>query len=84
MYFLLIHAHGGDFIGLITSEDRLNWKKAKNYYVCKKEVTLKNGSVMQVDNMKRPYVHIEGDEIKMISFAAKRGNDSFIVLFSRK
>lgn len=83
-FYAIFHAHGGDFIGLITSEDGLNWKKAKNYYVCKKEVPLKNGSVMQVDNMERPYVYIEGDEVKMISFAVKRGNDSFIVLFPRE
>lgn len=83
-FYAIFHAHGGDFIGLITSEDGLNWKKAKNYYVCKKEIPLKNGSVMQVDNMERPYVYIEGDEVKMISFAVKRGNDSFIVLFPRE
>lgn len=36
---------------------------------------------MKVDRMERPYVYLEGDEIKMLSFGIKKGNDSFIVFF---
>lgn len=83
-FYALFHAHGGNFIGMITSEDGINWEKAKNYQVCKKEIPLKDGTVMKVDRMERPYVYLEDGEIKMLSFGVKKGNDSFIVFFRCK
>lgn len=83
-FYTLFHAHGGNFIGMITSEDGINWEKAKNYQVCKKEIPLKDGTVMKVDRMERPYVYLEDGEIKMLSFGVKKGNDSFIVFFRCK
>lgn len=70
--------------GMITSEDGINWEKARNYQVCKKEIPLKDGTVMKVDRMERPYVYLEEGEIKMLSFGVKKGNDSFIVFFRCK
>lgn len=83
-YYAVFHAHGGNFIGMITSADGRKWDKAKNYEVCKKEIPLNDGTVMKVDRMERPYVYIEDDEIKMLSFGVKKGNDSFIVFFECK
>lgn len=58
-YYALFHAHGGDFIGLITSKDGISWQRARNYEVCKKEVPLADGTVMHVDRMERPFVYVE-------------------------
>lgn len=83
-YYAVFHAHGGDFIGMITSSDGRKWEKAKNYRVCKKEIPLNDGFIMRVDRMERPYVYIEDDEIKMLSFGVKKDNSSFIVFFECK
>lgn len=80
-YYAIFHAHGGDFIGLITSEDGINWQKAKHYEVCKKEVPLKDGTVMKVDRMERPFVYVENEVPTLLSFGVKKGNDAFIVFF---
>lgn len=83
-YYALFHAHGGNFIGLITSEDGTNWQKAKHYRVCSKQIPLKDGTVMKVSNMERPFVYLENGKPVMLSFAVKKGNDSFIVTFRGK
>lgn len=80
-YYAIFHAHGGDFIGLITSEDGINWQKAKHYEVCKKEIPLKDGTVMKVDRMERPFVYVENEVPMLLSFGVKKGNDAFIVFF---
>lgn len=80
-FYAVFHAHGGDFIGLITSEDGVNWQKAKHYEVCKKEVPLDDGTIMNVDRMERPFVYIEDDEPKLLVVGVKQGNDTFIVFF---
>lgn len=81
-FYAIFHAHGGDFIGLITSENGINWKKANNYIVCKKEVPLNDGTVLKVDRMERPYIYLEDGKPKMLSFGVKKGNDAFIVFFN--
>lgn len=80
-FYAIFHAHGGDFIGLITSRDGLTWNKAKHYVVCKKEILLKDGTIMKVSRMERPFVYIENDVPLLLSVAVQKGNDSFIVLF---
>lgn len=81
-FYAVFHAHGGDFIGLITSEDGMNWNKARHYEVCKKEVPLNDGTIMQVDRMERPFVYQENGKPKLLVCGVKKGNDAFIVFFS--
>lgn len=83
-FYAIFHAHGGDFIGLITSEDGTNWEKAKHYVVCKKEVPLNDGTIMKVDRMERPFVYVENGEPELLAFGVKKGNDAFIVFFKLK
>lgn len=83
-FYALFHAHGGNFIGLITSENGIEWQKATHYEVCKKQIPLKDGSVMKVDRMERPYMFLENGKPAMLSFGVKKGNDSFIVFFRLK
>lgn len=80
-YYAIFHAHGGDFIGLITSGDGINWHKATYYEVCKKEVPLTDGTIMKVDRMERPFVYIENGRPTLLSLGVKKGNDAFIVFF---
>lgn len=83
-YYAIFHAHGGDYIGLITSEDGINWQKAKHYEVCKKQVPLKDGTIMKVERMERPFVYIEDGEPRLLAVGVKKGNDAFIVFFPLK
>ena len=83
-FYSVFHVHGGDFIGLITSENGLDWEKAKHYYVCKKEIKLNDGTVIAVDNMERPSIYFENDVHKILSFAIKKGDNAFIVMFNLK
>lgn len=80
-FYGIFHAHGGNFIGLITSKNGIDWEKAKHYEVCKKEVRLSDGSSMKVDRMERPFVYTENDEPIMLSFAVKKGKESFIIFY---
>lgn len=80
-FYAVFHAHGGNFIGLITSEDGTHWQKARHYEVCKKEVPLASGEVMKVDRMERPFVFAEDGVPRLLSVGVKKGNDAFIVFF---
>ena len=83
-YYAIFHAHGGNFIGLITSEDGIHWQKARNYVVCKKEIPMADGTVMKVSRMERPYVYVENGVPTLLSFGVMKGNDAFIVFFRLK
>lgn len=83
-YYAIFHALDDNFIGLITSKDGRTWRKANNYFVCKKELKLIDGTILKLDRMERPSVYIENGELKMISFSAMKGNDSFIVFINVK
>lgn len=78
-FYGIFHAHGDNFLGLITSEDGVNWQKANHYEVCKKEILLSDGSIMKVDRMERPYVFIEDGIPKVLICSVQKGNDAFIV-----
>ena len=83
-FYALFHAHGGNFIGLITSTDGIHWKKARHYVVCKKEIPLTDGTIMKVDRMERPFLYLENGKPTMLSFGVKKGNNAFIVFFNLK
>ena len=83
-FYAIFHAHKSNFIGMITSEDGINWVKAKHYMVCKKQIPLLDGSVMKVERMERPNVFVESGKPVMLSFAVKQGKDAFIVFFKLK
>lgn len=83
-FYALFHAHGGNFIGLITSTDGIHWEKAQHYVVCKKEIPLTDGTIMKVDRMERPFLYLENGKPTMLSFGVKKGNNAFIVFFNLK
>lgn len=83
-YYAIFHAHKADYLGLITSEDGIHWKRAKHYEVCKKQIPLKDGTVMRVERMERPFVYQENGKPLVLAVAVKKGNDAFIVFFQLK
>ncbi|MCX6309234.1 MAG: glycoside hydrolase family protein [Bacteroidia bacterium] len=78
-FYAIFHAHGGNFIGLLTSPDGLNWVKATNYEVCKKEIRFNDGTVLKPDRMERPFVFQENGVPASLSFGVKQGDDAYIV-----
>lgn len=80
-YYGIFHAHGGNFIGLITSADGINWSQARNYKVCMKQAPKTDGNILAFDRMERPSVYIEDGKPLMLSFGVKKGSSSYIVRF---
>lgn len=83
-FYAIFHAHGRNFIGLITSEDGINWQKAKHFKVCEKKIPLNDGAVMNVDRMERPFIYVKDGVPQLLSCGVKKGNDAFIVFFQLK
>ena len=68
--------HDGKFIGLITSADGINWKKAADYWMTPKVVKMADGSDYIADRLERPFVFYEDGKAKVLSLAARKGNES--------
>ncbi|MCG8578475.1 MAG: glycoside hydrolase family protein [Bacteroidales bacterium] len=78
-YYGIYHAFG--YLGMITSEDGLQWRKAKHYKVCNLEYKHKNGSTVKVARMERPFVYLENDKPKVLSVSIKLDNGESYSLF---
>jgi len=76
-FYGIFHAH--NYIGLVNSIDGINWQKAKNFEVLKKELPMKNGKIIRPDRMERPFLFFENGEPKTLSLAVKEGNTSYTV-----
>ncbi|MBR8534020.1 glycoside hydrolase family protein [Carboxylicivirga sediminis] len=78
-YYGIYHAFG--YLGLITSEDGLNWQKAKHYKVSDLEYQHKDGRTIKVARMERPFVYLENDKPKVLSVSIKLDNGESYSLF---
>jgi len=79
-FYAVFHAH--TYIGLITSEDGLHWRRARHYEVTKKEIPRTDGTVLQPSRLERPDVYFENGKPRMFCAGAKVGRDYFCVLVS--
>ena len=73
-FYGVFHAH--TFIGMITSEDGLNWKKANDYVVMTKRIKMQDGSILTPDRLERPSIYTENGKPCTLSLAVKQGNES--------
>lgn len=76
-FYGVFHAH--TFIGLVTSSDGINWKKANEHILKLKSLQLKDGSIIKPDRMERPFIYHENGEPKVLSLAVKKGNESYTI-----
>ena len=76
-FYGVFHAH--QYIGLITSEDGLNWEKATEYLLKNKKITHENGTVIMPDRMERPFIFVENGLPQVLSLAVKKGDESYTV-----
>lgn len=85
VFYAIFHAHS--YIGLMTSPDGIHWKKAANYKVTDKKITLEDGTLVKPGRMERPFVYIENNNPTVLCLAIKKGDDSYTVflpLYTKK
>ncbi len=81
-YYGVFHAHS--FIGMVSSVDGINWKKATEYVLMAKSVPIQDGSELIPNRLERPFVFTENDEPKVMSLAVKKGDESYIIFIPIK
>lgn len=76
-FYGTFHAHS--MIGMISSADGVNWKKATEYVLMHKKSLTVEGSKIIPDRMERPFIYVEANEPRVLSMAVKIGDESFTV-----
>ena len=76
-FYGVFHAH--TYIGLITSKDGINWKKAKHHVLMEKKIRLQNGTTIEPDRMERPYIFTENGKPITLILGVKKGGSSYNV-----
>lgn len=76
-FYGVFHAH--TFIGMVSSPDGLDWKKASEYVLTPKEILLQDGGILSPDRMERPFIYLEDGEPKVLSLAVKKGDESYCI-----
>ena len=84
-FFGVFHTNKGNgFIGMVTSEDGVNWKKSNEFVVMPKVLHMADGSLFKPDRIERPFVFYENGRAKALSLAVKNGDESFSVFLPIK
>jgi len=81
-FYGVFHAH--TFLGMVSSSDGINWKKATEYSLMPKSIPMADGNEIKPDRLERPFVFVENDEPKMMSLAVNKGDESYIVFIPIK
>lgn len=81
-FYGVFHTQG--FIGMVTSEDGINWKKSNEYVLMRKEVLLQDGTKLIPDRLERPFIYHENGKPKLLSLAVKKGNESYNIFIPIK
>lgn len=76
-FYGVFHAH--TFVGMMTSENGINWGKATEYALMPKKLTMTTGAEIHPDRMERPFVYTENNEPRVLSLAVKKGDESYTV-----
>ena len=76
-FYGVFHAHS--FIGMVSSHDGLDWKKASEYVLTPKKIQLQDGSMLSPDRLERPFIYLEEGEPSVLSLAVKKGDESYCV-----
>ena len=77
-YYAVFHAHL--YIGLITSEDGVHWRRAEHYEITRKELARTDGSVLRPGRMERPSVFMEYGEPRVLCLGGAIEDDWFCIL----
>jgi alpha-L-fucosidase len=84
-FYGIFHSNDdGSFIGMITSSDGIKWEKAADYWMMPKKVRLEDCTYHVADRLERPFVFYEDGEPRVLSLAARKGNESYNILIPIK
>lgn len=78
-YYGIYHAFG--YMGMITSLDGINWKRAKHYKVLDKAIKKANGREIKVGRLERPFIYVENGVAKVLTVAALEKNGNSYSIF---
>ena len=78
-YYAIYHAFG--YLGLITSEDGLSWKKAKHHKIMELAYKDNEGKIIKVHRMERPFVFLENEIPKVLTVAIKQEDGESYSMF---
>ena len=81
-FYGVFHAH--NFIGLVTSENGVDWKKSNEHVIKLKSFQLKDGTIIEPDRMERPFIYVENNKPKTLVLAVKKGDESYSVFIPIK
>ncbi|EAR02038.1 alpha-L-fucosidase [Maribacter sp. HTCC2170] len=76
-FYGTFHAH--TMIGMISSPDGINWKKATEYALMPKKSLWLGDSEIIPDRMERPFIYVEDNQPQVLSMAVKKGDESYTV-----
>lgn len=76
-FYGVFHAHS--FVGMVSSKDGIEWKKATEYALLPKKIKQTDGSYLIPNRMERPFIFTEDGEPTVLSMAVKKGDDSYTV-----
>ncbi|WP_026809565.1 glycoside hydrolase family protein [Arenibacter latericius] len=76
-FYGVFHAH--NYVGLLTSENGLDWQKANNFVVMEKNIERNDGTSIIPDRMERPFIYHEDGLPKVLTLAIKKGDESYSV-----
>tara|TARA_B110000008_G_scaffold100856_1_gene103593 strand:- start:195 stop:1274 length:1080 start_codon:yes stop_codon:yes gene_type:complete len=78
-YYGIYHAFG--YMGMITSNDGINWEKAKHYKVLDKALKKADGTEIFANRLERPFVYVENGVAKVLTVAVLEKNQNSYSLF---
>jgi alpha-L-fucosidase len=76
-FYGVFHAHS--FIGMVSTSDGLDWKKATEYVLTPKKIQMQDGSVLMPDRLERPFIYLDEGEPRVLSLAVKKGDESYCI-----
>ena len=80
-FYGIFHSNDeGQFMGMVTSQDGISWKKAADYWMMPKKVLMQDGSYHIADRLERPFVFYEEGKPRVLSLAARLGDESYNIL----
>ena len=78
-YYGIYHAFG--YMGLITSENGLEWRRANNYKIMELAYRHKNGNMIEVARMERPFVFLEDGVPRVLTVSIRHEDGESYSLF---
>jgi alpha-L-fucosidase len=76
-HYGVFHAHS--FIGMVSSHDGINWKKATEYVLTPKKIRMQDGSLLEPERLERPFIYVEEGEPRVLSLAVKEGDKAYCI-----